>query len=214
MIATIACLSAIAGQHMVGQKWHYVLTWHFTNKEINTTDEESFDVKVTKVFPESTTVTVSQLLIATLFDGQRIPTDPKTLPASHDWALSSNGSVAYMPNARFGLETRVYRILKGIMPAAKGDPDRDKAWTIEYPDDGLGMPQSRLKGLFTKADKDSKEFSLIYRERQGTQGVGRFIRTNNIPCPTLLEVKFMNTKMQGGNDLVDCDFVMKLKTEK
>jgi hypothetical protein len=157
---------------------------------------------------------ITQLLTATLFDGQRFPTDPKTVPAYQDWALSQNGSVAFMPNARFGLETRLYRILKGIMPAAKGDPERDKAWTIEYPDDGLGMPQSRLKALFTKADKDWTEFSLVYREKQGTNGTGRFIRTEKFPFPTLLEVKFTNTLMQGGTDLVDCDFTMKLKTDK
>ena len=214
MIAVFACFLAIADKQTVGQKWHYMLTWRFTGNGINMTDEESFDVEVTKVYPQSRTLRVSQLLTASIVDGQRIPTNPKIVPATHDWALSPTGSVAFMPNARFGLESRVYRILKGIMPEPKGDPSREREWTIEYPDDGLGMPQSRLKGFFAKADNDSSEFSLIYRERQGTNGAGRFVRTKKIPFPSLLEVKFTNTKMQGGTDVVDCNFEMKLKTEK
>ena len=214
MIAAIACWMALTDPYKVGQKWQYVLTWHYTNKEINSTDEESFDVEVTKVFPESVTLKISQKLTATLFDGNRIPTDPKAVPAVSQWALSPTGSVAFMPNGRFGLENRFYRILKGILPAPKGDPDRDKTWVIEYPDDGQGMPQSRLRGLLTKSGDLWKEFTLAYREKDGTNGIGKFVRLDKQVFPSRLEVKFTNTKMPGGTDVVDCDFKMAPKAEK
>ena len=214
MIASLACLLALADKRVVGEKWQYLLTWHYFGKDINTTDEESFDVEVTKVFPESVTLKVSQKLTATILDEQRIPTDPKAVPATHEWALSPSGSVAFMPNARFGLESRFYRILKGVMPEPKGDTVRDQEWTIEYADDGLGMPLARLRSQFSKALKDGKEYLVGYREQNGTNGIGRFVRAEKTPFPSYLEMKFTNTKMQGGTDTVDCDFTMRLKAQK
>jgi hypothetical protein len=214
MIATLACALILSDKLVVGQKWHYLVTWHFTAKDIDLTDEESFDVEVTKVLVDSITLKVSQKLTASIVDNTKIPTDPKAVPAVHEWALTSNGSVAFQPLARFPLEQRVYRILKGILPAPKGDEPRDEAWKLEYPDDGLGMPQSRLKAWFVKPEKDTKEFGLTYQEKAGTNGTGRFIRTEKFPLPTLLEVKFLNTRMQGGTDTVDCDLKMTLKPEK
>jgi hypothetical protein len=214
MIATLACTLAFADKLIVGQKWHYLVTWHFTAKDIDLTDEESFDVEVSKVLADSTTLKVSQKLTASIVDNNRIPTDPKAVPAVHEWALTPNGSVAFQPLARFPLEQRVYRILKGVLPAPKGDEPRDETWKLEYPDDGLGMPQSRLKAWLVKPGRATKEFGLIYQEKVGTNGTGRFIRTEKFPLPTLLEVKFLNTRMQGGTDIVDCDFTMTLKADK
>ena len=198
----------------VGAQWHYILTWHYTGKDIDTTDEESFDVEVVNQYGLSMTLKVSQKLTATLFDDQRIPTDSKAAPSINRWALSPTGSVAFMPNARFALESRVYRILKGVMPEPKGDPLRLKEWTIEYADDGLGMPQSRLMVRSTGPNKEGAGFAIIYREKSGTNGSGQCTRTEKVPFPTTLTMKFSNTKMPGGTDIVDCDFSMKLKVEK
>ena len=214
MIASVACLLAIVDQQTVGQKWHYDLTWHFTNKEIDLTDEESFDVEVTAVKIDSVTLRVSQKLVASIVDSQRILTDPKAVPSVHEWALASNGSVAFMPNSRFSLESRLFRILKGIMPEPKGDLSRIGDWTVELPDDGLGMPMARLNVSGTKTTKESSEFALRYREKNGTNGAGTFVRRTKTPLPANLVIHFTNTKMSGGSDIVDCDLTMKLKPEK
>jgi hypothetical protein len=214
MIATFACFLALADKPTVGQKWHYTLNWHFFAKDIDLTDQESFDVEVVKVSDASTVIKVSQKLVATVVDDMRIATDPKALPSSSQWALSPSGSIAFMPNARFALESRFYRILKGILPEPKGDPLRTEKWTIEYEDDGLGMPQSRLMAKFQGQTKDVSRFSLDYRERGGTNGIGKFIRSEKLPFPSLLEVRFTNTKMSGGTDVVNCDLTLKLKEDK
>ncbi len=214
MIASLACFLALADKPTVGQKWLYTLTWHFYSQDIDMTDEESFDIEVSKVLQESSTLKISQKLTASIVDNQRFPTDPKAAPASKEWALSPTGSIAFMPNARFPLESRVYRILKCILPAPKGDPPRNENWKMDFEDDGLGMTQSRLQAWYVKTMKDSKEFAVSYLEKNGTNGAGRFIRTEKIPFPSLLEIKFTNTKMSGGTDIVDCDLVMKLKEGK
>ena len=214
MIASLACFLALADKPTVGQKWLYTLTWHFYSQDIDMTDEESFDIEVSKVLQESSTLKISQKLIASIVDNQRFPTDPKAAPASKEWALSPTGSIAFMPNARFPLESRVYRILKCTLPAPKGDPPRNENWKMNFEDDGLGMTQSRLQAWYVKTMKDSKEFAVSYLEKNGTNGAGRFIRTDKIPFPSLLEIKFTNTKMSGGTDIVDCDLVMKLKEGK
>lgn len=214
MIASLACFLALADKPTVGQKWLYTLTWHFYSQDIDMTDEESFDIEVSKVLQESSTLKISQKLTASIVDNQRFPTDPKAAPASKEWALSPTGSIAFMPNARFPLESRVYRILKCILPAPKGDPPRNENWKMNFEDDGLGMTQSRLQAWYVKTMKDSKEFAVSYLEKNGTNGAGRFIRTDKIPFPSLLEIKFTNTKMSGGTDIVDCDLVMKLKEGK
>ncbi len=214
MIATVALLLALADRPALGQKWSYLLTWHFVGDGIDTTDEESFDVEITKVFPDSVTLKVSQKLTATIIEDQRIPTDPKAVPTTKDWALSSTGSVAFMPNARFGLESRLFRILKGILPAPKGEAIRDKDWEVQYEDDGVGMPKATFGTRLDKKVKEGEEFVAVYREKLGTNGIGRFVRSEKMPFPSLLEMKFLNTKMSGGSDFVNCDFVMKLKPEK
>lgn len=214
MIASLACFMALADKQTVGQKWSYILTWHYVGDGIDSTDEEQLNVEVAKVFGQSITLKVSQKLSATILGDERIPTDPKAAPDVKEWALSTNGSVAFMPNARFGLESRFYRILKGIMPEPQGDPSRDKEWTIDYADNGQGIPKSRLGARLVKTAKDGNEYWLNYREKSGSNGTGRFIRTEKTPFPTLLEVHFTNTKMPGGTDPVDCDLAMKLKLEK
>lgn len=216
MIATLACCLAFGDKLTVGQKWHYVVTWHFYSKEndIDLTDEELFDVEVSKVLPDSATIKVSQKLTASIVDNMRIPTDSKAVPAVRDWALATNGSVAFQPLARFPLEQRVYRILKGILPAPKGDPERIEDWKINFEDDGLGMPQSSLRAWFVKTVKDTNEFGVGYVEKGGTKGVGTFVRSAKAPFPTVLEIKFSNTKMSGGTDVVDCDLKMTLKADK
>ena len=214
MIASLVCLTLIGDKLVVGQKWDYILTWHYKNKEIDSTDEESFKVEVTAAKPESYTIAVTQLLLSTLLDGHRFPTDPKTVPAKNDWALFPNGAVAFMPEARFPLETRFYRILKGILPEPKGDPSRDKQWNIDYPDDGRGMPTSALAAKEAKRIKDGRVYYLGYREVGGTNGLGQFVRPEKGPFPSLLQINFTNTKMPGGTDTVDCDFIMKLKSDK
>jgi hypothetical protein len=215
MIATLACFIALAdNKQTLGQKWHYTLTWHFYSQDIDMTDEESFDIEVSKVLPDSTSLKISQKLTASIVDNQRFPTDPKAAPTSKEWALSPTGSVAYMPNARFPLESRVFRILRSILPAPKGDLPRNENWKLDFEDDGLGMTQSKLQAWYVKTMKDSKEFAVSYLEKNGTNGAGRFVRTEKIPFPSLLEIKFTNTKMSGGTDIVDCDLVMKLKEDK
>ena len=214
MIASLACFLALADKPTVGQKWHYTLTWHFYSQDIDMTDEESFDIEVSKVLPDSCTLKISQKLTASIVDNQRFPTDPKAAPASKEWVLSPTGSIAFMPNARFPLESRIYRILKSILPAPKGDPPRNENWKLDFEDDGLGMSQSKLQSWYVKTMKDSKEFAISYLEKNGTNGAGRFVRTEKCAFPTLLEVKFTNTKMSGGTDIVSCDLVMKLKDGK
>lgn len=214
MIAAIACLFALSDQLAIGQKWSYVLTWHFYSNDIDMTDEESFDVEVSKVLPDSTTLKISQKLTASIVDKQRIPTDPKALPATKEWALSPTGSVAFMPNGRYGLESKFYRILKGILPAPKGDLVRDSDWVVNYEDDGFGVPKANLSTRLDKKLKDTDEFVTFYREKLGTNGIGRFIRSKKMPFPSYLEMKFLNTKMSGGTDVVSCDLTMKLKVDK
>lgn len=214
MIASLVCLISLIDQPTLGQKWHYDLTWHFHNKEINLTDEESFDVEVAKVKADSVTLKVSQKLVSSIVEDQRILTDPKAVPTTHEWALSSSGSVAFMPNARFSLESRLFRILKGAMPEPTGDPARTADWTVEFADDGLGMPLARLNVSATKVSKETSEFGLRYREKNGTYGTGSFVRRVKTPFPSYVEVHFTNTTMSGGTDIVNCDFVMKLKWDK
>jgi hypothetical protein len=214
MIPSLACLLMFGDKPKVGQQWHYTLTWHFYDKELNLTDEESFDVEVTRALPASTTLKVSQKLLATLMDDLCVPTDPKAAPTAKEWALSSSGSIAFMPDARFPLETRVFRILKGILPEPKGDLPRTQKWTIEYEDDGLGIPQSRLNGQFVEKTVEGNQFLLNYREKGGTNGAGRFTRSEKSFFPTFLEIKFTNTKMSGGTDIVNCDLTLKLKDTK
>ena len=211
MIATVACTLALADNLAVGQKWHYVQTWHFVGQGIDMTDEENFDVEVSKVLTGSVTLKVTQRLTATILDGQRIPTDSKAVPAVHQWALSPTGSIAFMPDGRYGLESRVYRVLKGILPEPKGDPSRATNWSLMFPDDGLGMPLAKLEGALLKPTKEGSQFTLSYREKIGTNGVGTFERTEKSPFPTHIDIHFTNTKMSGGTDIVNCDFAMNLK---
>ena len=215
MIATLACIVVMgADKLVVGQKWSYTLTWHFKNKEIDTTDEESFIIEVTKVLPESSTIQVSQKLLATLIDGNRIPTDIKAAPAKSEWALFPNGAIAFMPDGRFGLESRFYRILKGILPEPVGDPSRDREWSLDMPDDGQGLPKAALAANLSKRTKEGRDYFLSYREANGTNGLGRFVRPEKGPFPSILEIHFTNTKMPGGTDVVNCDFTMKLNPAK
>ena len=214
MIVPMVCFLAFADQQAVGQKWQYDVMWHFSNKELNLTDEESLEVEVTKVRSDSTTIKVSQKLVASIFDGQRVPTDPKAVPSAHEWALSPTGSVAFMPVARFGLESRVYRILKGILPEPKGDPSRSTAWEIMFAEDGQGMPEGKLKAAFVDSTKEGMNFKVRYREDGGTTGLGKFTRKEKMPFPSQLEMHFTNTRMSGGTDVVDCDFSMTLKPKK
>lgn len=212
MIATLVCLGAILGDKLaVGQKWGYTLTWHFKNKEIDSIDEESMIVEVTKVLPESATIQISQKLLATIIDGNRIPTDPKAAPAKVEWSLFPNGALAFMTDGRFALESRVYRILKAILPEPKGDLSRDTTWTIDFPEDGSGLPKAALAARETKRVKEGRDYFLSYREVNGTNGLGRFVRDEKKPFPVILEVHFSNTKIPGGTDVVDCDFTMRLK---
>ncbi len=203
-------MALVADQMTVGQKWPYVLTFHYTAKDIDITEEESFNVEVTAVRNESATIQVSQLLTASIVDGQRFPTDTKAVPARHEWALFPNGAVAFMPEGRFGLENRLFRVLKAILPEPKGDPSREKSWTVDYPDDGKGMPIGALSARFVKSIKDDREYQFSYREMKGTDAFGRFVRKAKSPFPSLIEAKFTRTQMQGGTDIVDCDFTMKL----
>lgn len=215
MITSLICGLVIGEDKLtVGQKWEYVLTWHFKNKEIDSTDEESFNVEVTKTSKDSTTIQVSQKLEATLFDGNRVPTDPKAAPAKNDWALFGNRAIAFMPNARFPLESRFYRILKNVMPEPKGDPSRDREWTIDFPDDGVSMPASALMARYNKRTKEGSIFFFSYRENGGVSATGQFIRNEKTLFPSLLEAHFTNTRMPGGTETVDCDFTMKLNPEK
>jgi hypothetical protein len=214
MISALVCLVVLPVQLSVGQAWSYQLIWHFVGKDIDITEEEAFDVSVTKVLKESVTAKISQKLTASLYDGQRFPTDPKAVPAVHEWAFSPTGSVAFMPNARFGLESRFFRLLKGVLPAPKGDPLRDQQWTLEYPDDGLGIEMGRLRGRILKGEDKWTDFSVSYRENGGTSGFGKFSRAKEMLFPQNLEFHFSNTKMQGGTDVVDCDLTMKLREPK
>jgi hypothetical protein len=178
---------------------------------IDLTNEENFDVDVTKVLPESVTLKITQRLAATILDGQRIPTDPKAVPAAHDWAISLTGSMAFMTEGRYGLESRLYRLLKGILPEPKGDSPRANNWKVEFADDGLGMPAASLIAAPVKPTKDGRLFSVMYREMNGTNGVGTFERTDKSPFPSHIDIHFTNTKMSGGTDIVNCDFSMNLK---
>ena len=225
MITSLLCLSLIASQPAAqgaklveGRKWGYDLTWHYKNKEIDTMDQESFSILVTKVRPDSCTIEVTQKLDSTVVDGNVIPTDPNAAPAKNEWSLFSNGAMAFMKEGRFALESRFYRILKSILPEPKGDPSRDREWTIDFPDDGNGMPAAALVARFSKKTKEGDEYFISYREgttSDGTNGIGHFIRTEkSSPFPALLEVHFTNTRMPGGTDIVDCDFFMRPKAEK
>ncbi len=215
MIASLVCALVMGEDKLViGQKWEYTLSWHFKSKEIDSTDEESFIVEVTKVSKDSSTIQISQKLLATLFDGNRIPTDPKAAPAKNDWALFENRAIAFMTNARFPLESRFYRILKSIMPEPKGDPSRDREWTIDFPDDGNGMPASALSARHNKRTKEGNIFFFSYHENGGVNAMGQFIRNEKTLFPSLLEAHFTNTRMPGGTETVDCDFTMKLNPEK
>ncbi|MBS1703892.1 MAG: hypothetical protein JST12_19670 [Armatimonadetes bacterium] len=216
MIVPLVCLAAFSEPKLkVGQKWDYVLTWHYKSADLDSTDEESFLVEVTRVEDESYQIQVTQKLLATLFDDQRIPTDPSAVPAKHNWTLFPNGAIAFMPEARFPLEYRFYRVLKGVLPEPKGEVSRDREWTVNFADDGRGTPAAALAASPEKHTKEGDWFYASYREANGTNGLGHFLRTEKSwPFPSFLEVNFTHTMMPGGTETVDCDFTMKLKPEK
>lgn len=214
MIATVACALAMSADFSVGQKWDYVLTYHFTGENIDTTDEESLLAEIIAVRDDSVTLRIQQRLTASIFGEQRIPTDPKTVPASHDWALFKNGSVAFIPDGRFALESRVFRVIKGILPAPKGDAIRDREWSINMPEDGQGLPAATLKAKYLKLVEKDTQFSILYREPSAAYGVGLFQRYDKSPLPKSLDITFRGVQMPGGTDIVNCDFKMRLASKK
>jgi hypothetical protein len=215
ILATLATVAMIdLAPLKVGQAWDYTLSWRYVGDGMDTTDEESFKVEVAKVLKTSYAVQISQRLEATLVEGERIPVSAKNEPIKKDWALFSNGALAFYPDGRFPLETRFYRVLQAILPAPAGSSLRESSWSQVFEDDGFGMPRAAVYGNFSKRTKDGDEFKFSYREgkqNEATNATGLFVRSNKAPFPVSLRMQFVNVTMPGGNTKMDAWITLILK---
>jgi hypothetical protein len=194
-----------------GQRWSYRLTWQYQDEDSTSRDEESFDVLCAKVLPTSYTLTVEQKLIATIIGEERIPAPPGLKPISKDWSLFTNGSVAFYPDARFELESRLFRIFQSILPAPVGSESREASWSQGFEDDGLGMPKAALFGEFSKVTKEGREYRFSYREGktgEGVNGQGAFIRSDSHPFPVRMRIRFTGASRPGGTEKMNAEVTL------
>jgi hypothetical protein len=197
----------------VGQKWTYNLSWKYTSEDIDSTDEELFEVEVAKILDKSYTINVRQKLLVTVMGTDRVPVSDSIKPMSKEWSLFKNGAIAFYPDGRFALETRVFRIFQSIFPAPEGSPLRLVNWTVNFEDDGV-MPRAALYADISRNTKEGAEFRFSYREGanlDSVNAVGVFIRDSKAPFPSSLTMRVKNTNMPGGVDRVDAVITFEIK---
>lgn len=210
MISTLVAFSILTTppKWKEGMTWEYETKWRYRNQEIDSIELESWVFRVQKVEKESVKVSFATRLEATLVGEQRVPTSPDLKPIIADWVLFTNGSFAFMPNAREGVEERLYRIFRGITPAPEGGQPRDREWEVTFEDpSNFGA----LRATFSKQIKEGTEFIFSYREASEMTIKGAFLRDEKLPFPRSMQLLIPSMIMPGGSERVRADVEITLK---
>jgi hypothetical protein len=207
MIATLFVLQALTA----GTTWDYDVKWRYVGDGIDTTDQELMTISVKSIGKDNTQLAISQKLTNTIQDGGNVPAPSGITPLVRPWTLFENRSVAFMPEGRFPMESRLFRIFKAILPQPVGTKRESSDRTlVDFEATDVGLPAAAVMIFWSKPTKEGLPFLLSYREKSGVNVKGDGLLTPDTIFPSRCSFTFGTTQMPGGSDPVTGSFSMNL----
>lgn len=209
MIATLAfvTLATPLAEWKVGSSWTYMLTTQYQNAQTNFTEEEQFDLKISAKNLDSYEVKGSRKLLATIVDGNRVPTSAGLEGEAFNAKWSSKYQLLEWGLSTNPVEARFQRLLIG-----SSLPTPVKRYESRLSESN-GIPTAYM---IADRNPQSREplYDFSYRELEDMKIIGYFELTPQYPLPRKLVAKVTRIQIPGGSEYASCLLTLTLKPEK